>query len=141
MKAVLIDHYGSAEVLQNKEIEQPQLKPDRLLVKVYAASVNPVDWKIRNGLLKGLISTKFPTILGIDLSGEVVALGEKVTRFKPGDLVYANLGLPGGAYAEFAAVPEKKYRAQTCKHDPRRGSSRSLRGTYCPTNFARSRSD
>jgi NADPH:quinone reductase-like Zn-dependent oxidoreductase len=107
MKAVLIDRYGSAEVLKDEEIEQPQLKPDRLLVKVYATSVNPVDWKIRNGLLKGLISTKFPTILGIDLSGEVVALGEKVTRFKPGDLVYANLGLPGGAYAEFAAVPEK----------------------------------
>ena len=67
MKAVLIDHYGSAEVLQNKEIEQPQLKPDRLLVKVYATSVNPVDWKIRNGLLKGLISTKFPTIFWVYL--------------------------------------------------------------------------
>jgi NADPH:quinone reductase-like Zn-dependent oxidoreductase len=107
MKAVVIHHYGSAEVLQNEEIEQPQLKPDRLLVKVYATSVNPVDWKIRNGLLKGLIGAKFPIILGVDLSGEVVGLGEKVTRFKPGDLVYANLSVPGGAYAEFATVPEQ----------------------------------
>ena len=108
MKAVVINQYGSTEVLQYQDIEQPQIKPNQLLVKVYAASVNPVDWKIRKGLLKPLTGNKFPMSLGLDVSGEVVAVGDRVTQFKPGDLIYADLGyLPGGAYAEYAAVSEK----------------------------------
>ncbi len=108
MKAVIINQYGSTEVLQYTDVEKPQIKPDELLVKVYATSVNPIDWKIRAGQLQLLTGYHFPKILGFDISGEVVAVGATVTGFKTGDLVYAyQAGLPGGAYAEYAAVAEK----------------------------------
>ncbi len=108
MKAITINQYGSADVLQYADVEKPQIKSDQLLVKVYASSVNPIDWKIRKGMLKVLTGNKFPMILGFDVSGEVVTVGEKVTDFKVGDAVYAYLDpLPGGAYAEYAAVSER----------------------------------
>jgi len=107
MKAVVIREYGSPEVLQYQEVEPPKIKPDQLLVKVRASCVNPVDWKIRKGMLKLITGNKFPMILGFDLSGDVVEVGSQVTRFKPGDAIYGNVGLLGGAYAELAAVPEK----------------------------------
>ena len=107
MKAVVIREYGSPEVLQYQEVEPPKIKPDQLLVKVRATCVNPVDWKIRKGMLKLITGNKFPIILGFDLSGDVVEVGSQVTRFKPGDAIYGNVGLLGGAYAELAAVPEK----------------------------------
>ncbi|KAB8319561.1 NAD(P)-dependent alcohol dehydrogenase [Tolypothrix campylonemoides VB511288] len=107
MKAVVIREYGSPEVLQYQEVEPPKIKPDQLLVKVRATCVNPVDWKIRKGMFKLITGNKFPMILGSDLSGDVVEVGSQVTRFKPGDAIYGNVGLLGGAYAELAAVPEK----------------------------------
>ncbi|BAZ26915.1 alcohol dehydrogenase zinc-binding domain-containing protein [Kalymmatonema gypsitolerans NIES-4073] len=107
MKAVVIREYGSPEVLQYQEVEPPKIKPDQLLVKVRATCVNPVDWKIRKGMLKLITGNKFPMILGFDLSADVVEVGSQVTRFKPGDAIYGNVGLLGGAYAELAAVPEK----------------------------------
>jgi 2-desacetyl-2-hydroxyethyl bacteriochlorophyllide A dehydrogenase len=107
MKALVIREYGSPEVLQYQEVEPPKIKPDQLLVKVRATCVNPVDWKIRKGMLKLITGNKFPMILGFDLSGDVVEVGSQVTRFKPGDAIYGNVGLLGGAYAELAAVPEK----------------------------------
>ncbi|KZL48392.1 zinc-binding alcohol dehydrogenase [Nodularia spumigena CENA596] len=106
MKAVVIRRYGSAEVLQYEEVAQPQIKPNQLLVKVHASSVNPIDWKIRQGMLSLLSGNNFPLILGFDLAGEVVAVGSQVTSFQPGDAVYGCANFPGGAYAEFAAVPE-----------------------------------
>lgn len=107
MKAVIINRYGSPEVLEYAEVEQPKIKPDQLLVKVRASSVNPIDWKIRKGMLRFMTGNKFPMILGFDVAGEVVEVGEQVTRFQPGDEIYGSLGFPGGAYAEYAAVPEK----------------------------------
>jgi 2-desacetyl-2-hydroxyethyl bacteriochlorophyllide A dehydrogenase len=108
MKAVFINQYGSTQVLQYGSIETPSINRDQLLVKVYASSVNPVDWKIRAGQLQFLTGYKFPMVLGFDVSGEVVAVGESVTRFQTGDKVYAYLdSLPGGAYAEYAAVSER----------------------------------
>jgi 2-desacetyl-2-hydroxyethyl bacteriochlorophyllide A dehydrogenase len=108
MKAVIINRYGSADVLQYADVEKPFIKSDQLLIKVYASSVNPIDWKIRQGMLKVLTGNKFPMILGFDVSGEVVEVREKVTKFKPGDAVYAYLGsIPGGAYAEYVAVSEQ----------------------------------
>jgi len=107
MKAAVIHQYGSTEVLQLEEIEQPKNKPNQLLVKIHASSVNPVDWKIRKGMWRFITGNKFPMILGFDLSGEVVEVGNQVKRFKPGDQIYANLGFSGGAYAELAAVSEK----------------------------------
>lgn len=105
MKAVIINRYGSPEVLQYEDIEQPKIKSDQLLVKVHAAGVNPVDWKIRKGMLRLLTGNKFPLQLGFDVSGEVREIGDKVADFKKGDQIYSYLGnLPGGAYAEYAAV-------------------------------------
>jgi 2-desacetyl-2-hydroxyethyl bacteriochlorophyllide A dehydrogenase len=108
MKAVFINQYGSTQVLQDGDMETPSINRDQLLVKVYASSVNPVDWKIRAGQLQFLTGYKFPMVLGFDVSGEVVAVGDSVTRFQTGDKVYAYLdSLPGGAYAEYAAVSEQ----------------------------------
>lgn len=107
MKAVVIHEYGSADVLKFEEVEAPTIKPDELLVKVHAAAVNPVDWKIRKGMLKIITGNKFPMILGFDLAGKVVEVGSQVTDFQVGDEIYGSLGVPGGAYAEIAAVPQK----------------------------------
>ncbi|WP_315790552.1 NAD(P)-dependent alcohol dehydrogenase [Fischerella sp. JS2] len=107
MKAAVIHRYGSAEVLQYEDVAPPKIKPDELLVKVHASCINPVDWKIRKGMLRIVTGNKFPMILGLDLAGEVVEVGANVTRFTIGDSIYGTLRPPnGGAYAEFAAVPE-----------------------------------
>jgi NADPH:quinone reductase-like Zn-dependent oxidoreductase len=107
MKAVVIHKYGSPEVLQYEEVAQPKIKPDHILVRVRAAGINPLDWKIRKGMLRLITGNSFPLILGSDFSGDVVEVGSGVTQFKPGDAVYANVGVNGGAYAEFATAPEK----------------------------------
>jgi 2-desacetyl-2-hydroxyethyl bacteriochlorophyllide A dehydrogenase len=108
MKAAIINRYGSADVLEYADIEKPSVKSDRLLIKIHASSVNPADWKIRQGMLKIITGDRFPMILGFDVAGEVVEVGGQVTNFKPGDSVYAYLDLlPGGAYAEYVAVAEQ----------------------------------
>ncbi|MEP0885944.1 NAD(P)-dependent alcohol dehydrogenase [Trichocoleus sp. ST-U3] len=108
MKAVTINQYGSASVLHYTDIEQPRIKPEQMLVKVQASSVNPVDWKIRSGQLQLLTGYNFPLVLGFDVAGTVVEVGAGVTRFKAGDEIYAYLdSIPGGAYAEYAAVSER----------------------------------
>ncbi|MGB3297021.1 MAG: NAD(P)-dependent alcohol dehydrogenase [Phormidesmis sp.] len=108
MKAAVIYRYGAPDVFQIAEVEKPAIKPDQLLVKVFASSVNPIEWKMRKGMLKILTGGRFPITLGFDVSGEVIATGERVTRFNPGDLICARMDqLTGGAYAEYAAVAEK----------------------------------
>jgi NADPH:quinone reductase-like Zn-dependent oxidoreductase len=106
MKAVIIRRYGATEVLQYEDVEQPKIESTQLLVKVRASSVNPIDWKIRKGMLSLIIGSKFPKILGFDVAGDVVAVGSGVTSFKPGDAIYGSTSFPGGGYAEFAAIPE-----------------------------------
>lgn len=108
MKAAVIRRYGNPDVFQIEEIDLPQIKPDQMLVKACATSINPIEWKMRKGMLKLLTGKKFPMILGFDVSGEVVKVGAQVTRFKSGDLIYACLDQPkGGAYTEYAVVSEK----------------------------------
>jgi 2-desacetyl-2-hydroxyethyl bacteriochlorophyllide A dehydrogenase len=108
MKAVIIDRYGSPDVLQYADIEKPSATGDQLLIQVYASSINPVDWKIRQGMLKVMTGNKFPMILGSDVAGEVIEVAPNVTNFKTGDTVYAFLDpVSGGAYAEYAAVSER----------------------------------
>jgi NADPH:quinone reductase-like Zn-dependent oxidoreductase len=107
MKAVVFDRYGSVEVLQYRELSKPTIKPDQLLVRVSASSINPVDWKIRQGHLQLLSGFNFPRIVGSDISGVVEEIGKEVTKFQPGDEVYTFLNpLTGGACAEYCAVPE-----------------------------------
>lgn len=107
MKAVFITQYGSEQVLEYGEVEKPTPEPTELLVKVHASSVNPVDWKIRSGHVQLLTGYSFPMVLGFDVAGVVEEVGSRVTRFQPGDAIYAFLGTPpGGAYAEYAIVAE-----------------------------------
>jgi NADPH:quinone reductase-like Zn-dependent oxidoreductase len=107
MKAALIDRYGSNDVVRLADIAVPIKGAMDLLVQVHAASVNPLDTKVRDGKLKPLLKYRFPLVLGNDLSGVVSEVGEQVTRFKRGDAVYARLDKDRiGAFAEFAVVRE-----------------------------------
>ncbi len=105
MRAVYIRRYGANEVVEIGDLPKPELRPADLLVEVKAASVNPVDFKTRDGRLKLIRPYRFPLILGSDLSGVVLETGAAVTRFKPGDEVFARLDKNRiGSFAEFAAV-------------------------------------
>ena len=107
MKAAFIRRYGGNAVVELGELPAPQAGPGELLVEVHAASVNPVDFKIRDGMLKMILPFGFPLILGNDLSGVVKAVGAGVTRFRPGDAVFARMDKRRiGAFAEFAVVAE-----------------------------------
>src|SRR3954454_8656306 len=110
MQAIVQGTYGSAEVLELKEIERPAIGEHDVLVRVRAAGVNPADWALMNVFpyiarpapLYGLRRPHNP-IRGTDLAGEVVAIGSGVTEFHPGDEVF---GSSRGSYAEYAAAPE-----------------------------------
>jgi NADPH:quinone reductase-like Zn-dependent oxidoreductase len=105
VKAVVFERYGGAGVLHLKEVEDPVPGPDEVLVKVYATSVNPLDWKIRKGKFRLFIPSRFPRILGFDLSGKVAALGSQVKTLAIGDPVYGLLDVrKNGACAEYVAT-------------------------------------
>jgi NADPH:quinone reductase-like Zn-dependent oxidoreductase len=105
MKAVVFEKYGGVGVLQLKEVADPVPGPDEVLVKVYATSVNPLDWKIRKGKMRLLMPSRFPRILGFDVSGKVEAVGSEVRTPKIGDLVYGLLDArKNGAYAEYVVT-------------------------------------
>jgi NADPH:quinone reductase-like Zn-dependent oxidoreductase len=111
MKAVIAETYGGPEVLELADVDKPQLGPNGVLVRVYASSVNPVDWKLRKGMLSGFWKLRFPVIWGCDLSGVVEQVGSAVTFFKPGDEVYGcKHGKVAqtyrGTYAEYVVAPE-----------------------------------
>jgi NADPH:quinone reductase-like Zn-dependent oxidoreductase len=109
MKAIVIDRYGTADVLRLEEVPAPVPGDGEVLVRVRASSVNPYDWHFLTGLPKLFRPVfGFPRpkhrILGADLAGQVEAVGKAVTRFRPGDEVYGVT--TAGAYAEYAAVAE-----------------------------------
>lgn len=89
MKAFIIDRYGKKDVGRIADMPEPTLRDDDVLVEIHAASINPLDSKIRTGEFKLLLPYKLPLIMGNDLAGVVVRVGSKVRRFKPGDEVYA----------------------------------------------------
>ena len=93
MKAIRIHGYGGPEVLRLEDIPQPSPGPGELLVRVHAASVNPVDWNVRQGHMQQFLPLKLPAVLGWDLSGVIEAVGTGVGKFKVGDEVYAGLPL------------------------------------------------
>ena len=98
MKAVLLRGYGDVNHLAYEDVPMPRPSAGEVLVKVIATSINPVDWKLRRGDLKDVMKLKFPVILGRDIAGEVVSVGEGVMRLKPGERV---LGMVNQAYAEY----------------------------------------
>ncbi|MBI4386231.1 MAG: NADP-dependent oxidoreductase [Elusimicrobia bacterium] len=105
MKAVRIHRYGGPETLVLEDVPKPEPGPGDLLVRVYAAAVNPVDWKIREGHLKMLLRHKLPLTLGWDFSGVVERVGSAVGAFKPGDEVYGRPDISrDGTYAEYIVV-------------------------------------
>jgi len=101
MKAVRIHAFGGPEVLQYEDAPRPVAKAGEVLIRIHASSVNPADWKFRNGFFGK--DAPLPLTLGFDFSGVIAALGEGVTRWKTGDEVY---GYGLGAYAEYIAVKE-----------------------------------
>ncbi|MBE0662996.1 MAG: NAD(P)-dependent alcohol dehydrogenase [Bacteroidales bacterium] len=107
MKALVINRFGEPEELQIQELGIPMLKAGEVLVRVHAAGINPVDYKIRNGSMKLITGKKFPRILGGDVAGVVEQAGER-SAFRPGDKVFAMLSITGGAYAEFVCVKENQ---------------------------------
>ncbi len=107
MKALIFKRYGGLDQIAFTDIPRPVPKPGEILVQVHAAGLNPVDNKIREGKLKVICQFQLPATLGSDLAGIVVEVGRGVTRFKPGDAVFASIdGMRMGALAEFAVVAE-----------------------------------
>jgi len=98
MKAVLLHGYGDVSRLSYEDAAMPVPAAGEVLVKTIAVSINPIDWKLRRGDLKEMIPLAFPAILGRDLSGEVVAVGEGVIGLTAGDSVF---GLVNRSYAEY----------------------------------------
>ncbi|NRS46514.1 NADP-dependent oxidoreductase [Brevibacillus sp. HB2.2] len=107
MKAMIIEKYGENVPLVMSEQPMPTIGEHDVLVEIHAASLNPIDFKIKEGKMKFLLNYRFPLILGNDFSGVVVKVGDRVNTFKPGDEVY---GRPRknriGTLAEFIAVHE-----------------------------------
>lgn len=105
MKVVRIHEYGGAEKLVFETAPIPKPAADEILIRVHAAGVNPIDWKIRQGYLKDTMPRMLPFIPGWDVAGTVVHTGMLITRFNEGDAVFARLDLSrDGAYAEYAVA-------------------------------------
>lgn len=107
MKALVLKRYGKSDQVAFADVARPIPKPDEILVEVRAAGLNPIDTMIPKGTFKPFLRFQLPATLGSDLAGVVVEVGSRVTRFKPGDAVFASLFDQGaGALAEYAAVHE-----------------------------------
>jgi len=111
MKAIVIEKYGSPDVLQFKEVERPTPNDNQVLVRVQAASANPLDWHLMRGepfiarlMGTGLLKPKSSKV-GADVAGRVEAVGKDVTQFKPGDEVF---GTCNGSFAEYACAREDR---------------------------------
>ena len=119
MKAVRIHAYGDRSVLQFEDAPKPEIKPDEALVRIVAAAVNPVDWKIRQGHLQTMVPYVLPLTLGWDFSGVIEALGGEVANFAIGDAVFSRPDIRrNGSYAEYIAVRavELARRPKTISH-------------------------
>jgi NADPH:quinone reductase-like Zn-dependent oxidoreductase len=117
MKAAVINKFGSSDVFGiDQNFPDPILEDNQVMVKMRASGINPLDWKTRQGMLKPILGSKFPMLLGNDGAGEIISCGSKVTQFKEGDSVYGmfdsakKLGYYGfaktGTYATLAVTRE-----------------------------------
>lgn len=106
MKAIVLTAYGDVDKLELRDVPDPVAGAGEVKVKVAAAGLNPVDWKLRSGALKAMMPLQLPAVLGRDVSGTVLEVGQGVTRFKPGDQV---IGLVNGGYAQQVVAPEQAF--------------------------------
>ncbi len=104
MKAVIINQYGSVKELQLTELPIPTIQSDEVLVENHFTSVNPWDYRVRNGSMKMFTGKKFPKILGVESAGIIEKVGSNVTSFKKGDRVMLSTGIKNGSYAEYIPV-------------------------------------
>lgn len=105
MKAFLIHKYGDKNVVRFEEIKEPNIGENDVLIKIHAASINPLDLKIRDGSLKMILPYKFPIVLGNDFSGVIVKAGSKVKKFKIHDEVYGKTTKESnGSFSEFISI-------------------------------------
>jgi NADPH:quinone reductase-like Zn-dependent oxidoreductase len=107
MRAIRVHSYGEPDSLRLETVAPPAPKPHEILVRVNFASVNPVDWKVCDGLLRERLIMPLPFIPGGDFAGVVAQVGRAVTKFRPGDRVFGMTSTPGyraGSFAEYVAV-------------------------------------
>ncbi len=129
MKAFVVSKYGKANSVEAVELPEPEMGDGDVLVEVHAASVNPLDLKIRNGELKPLLPYKLPLVLGNDLAGIVIKAGKNVRRFKPGDKVFARPDQDRiGAFAEMIAINENDVAKKPHRLDMEQAASVPLVG-------------
>ncbi|UZE14259.1 NADP-dependent oxidoreductase [Pseudomonas sp. B21-053] len=104
-RAVLIRAYGGAGTVEVATIKKPEPEQDEVLVRVRAAGINGIDWKVREGHVRNAFTLPLPIVLGAEMAGVVEAVGPGVSRFRIGDRVMAAIGKLG-AYAEFVSISE-----------------------------------
>jgi len=126
MEALRLHAYGTPDGLRLDNVELPACGADEVLVRVHAASVNPVDWKVCDGILKEKLIMQLPFIPGGDFSGTIAAVGSEVTAPRLGDSVFGMTSTPGyraGAFAEYVAVKAKDVAAKPRSFDHVQASS------------------
>ena len=144
MKAIVYHNYGSPDVLELKEVEKPTPKDDEVLIKVQAASVNPLDWHFLRGtpffarLAMGLLRPK-RKILGADLAGRVEAVGGNVKQFQPGDEIFGSKFSYGfiGVLAEYACVTENALVLKPASTTFEEAAGRACSGSHRPARSSR----
>lgn len=108
MKALTFKRYGKSPDIGFSDVPRPAIRDDEMLVEVHAVGLNPIDNMIPTGMFKPVLKFQLPATMGSDLAGVVKEVGSRVTRFKPGDAVFASLfDLGTGSLAELAVVPER----------------------------------
>src|SRR5258708_33094105 len=106
IQAIRVNQYGGPEQLELEQIPRPVPQEGEVLVRVYAAGVNPIDWKIRSGVLKDYYPVPLPHTPGRDIAGIIEEVGPGVTAFQVGQAVFGQTAL--GAYAEYTTAPINK---------------------------------
>lgn len=110
MKAATIRKWGGPEVFQIEEIDEPVPQPNQIKIKVFSTGINPVDWKHRYGNHRLIFGSSFPIVLGYDVCGKVVEIGEEISAFKLGDIVFGDLDVKyGRGLAQFAVGGEQSF--------------------------------
>jgi NADPH:quinone reductase-like Zn-dependent oxidoreductase len=128
VRKMRIHRFGDKDVLQADEVEESQPDAGQILVSVRAASVNPVDYKIRSGKYPAVQDDRLPYTLGRDVSGVIEKCGAQATRFKAGDEVFGMVAVYGGGYAEQVVLDEKAVAAKPAALDHVRATAIPLAG-------------